>query len=128
MEYTFSWLSQSHRMSKDNDGLCATAEAFVYVAMTRPMMVFRAFHAAFAVEMLHAIAYVLWYVLSDRRRRLLHIGAASLIGEGMLISANGGDFPLGGLQERLGEPVPLFKLVVSPTPQHVGICHRVWMR
>jgi hypothetical protein len=29
MEHTFSWLSQSHRMSKDNDGLCATAEAFV---------------------------------------------------------------------------------------------------
>jgi hypothetical protein len=32
----------------------------------------------------------------------------------MPISANGGDFPLGGLQERLGEPVPLFELVVSP--------------
>jgi hypothetical protein len=33
MAHTFSWLSQSHLMSKDNDGLCATAEAFVYVAM-----------------------------------------------------------------------------------------------
>ena len=43
-------------MSKDNDGLCATTEAFVYVAMTRPMMVFRAFHVAIAVEMLLAIA------------------------------------------------------------------------
>jgi hypothetical protein len=32
----------------------------------------------------------------------------------MLISANGGDFPLDGLQERLGNPVPLFELVVSP--------------
>ena len=38
MAHTFSWQSQSHRMSKDNDGLCATAEAFVYVAMTRPMV------------------------------------------------------------------------------------------
>ena len=45
-------------MIKDNDGLCATAEAFVYVAMTRPMMFFRAFQAAIAVEMLLANAYV----------------------------------------------------------------------
>ena len=36
------------------------------------------------------------------------------MGEGMIISANGGDFPLGGLQERLGEPIPLFALGVSP--------------
>jgi len=80
MEHTFSWLSQSLQMSKDNDGLCATAEAFVYVAMTRPMVFFRAFHAAIAVVMLLAIAYVRWYALSDRRRHPLHIAAASVIG------------------------------------------------
>jgi hypothetical protein len=114
MAHTFAWLSQSRRMSKDNDGLCATAEAFVYVAMTRPMVFFWAFHVAIAVKMLLTIAYVWWYALSGRRRRLLHIAAAPLIGEGMLISANVGDFPLGGLQERLGEPVPVFELVVSP--------------
>jgi AAA ATPase domain len=56
--------------------------------MTRPMVFFRAFHAAIAVEMLLAISYVWWYALSARRRRLLHIAAASLIGEGMLISAD----------------------------------------
>jgi hypothetical protein len=82
--------------------------------MTRPMVFFRTFHAAITVEMLLAIAYVWWYAMSGRRRRLLHIAAAALIGEGMLISANGGDFSLGGLQERLGDPVPLFELVVSP--------------
>ena len=54
-------------MSNDNDGLCATAEAFVYVAMTRSMMFFRAFHGAIVVEMLLAIAYVWWYGLSGRR-------------------------------------------------------------
>ena len=78
-------------MIKDNDGWCATAEAFVYVAMTRPMIVFRAFPVAIAVEMLLAIAYVWWCALSGHRRRLLHIAAASLIGEGMLISAHGGN-------------------------------------
>jgi hypothetical protein len=51
-------------------GCAPLAEAFVYGAMTRPMVFFRAFHAAFAEEMVLAIAYVWWYALSDRRRRL----------------------------------------------------------
>ena len=35
VERTFAWLSQNRRMSKDYERLCATAEAFIYVAMTR---------------------------------------------------------------------------------------------
>jgi putative transposase len=38
VERTFSWLSQNRRMSKDHERLCATAEAFVYVGMTRLMV------------------------------------------------------------------------------------------
>jgi putative transposase len=38
VERTFSWLSQNRRMSKDYERLCATAEAFVYLAMTRLMV------------------------------------------------------------------------------------------
>jgi putative transposase len=38
VERTFSWLSQNRRMSKDYERLCSTAEAFVYVAMTRLMV------------------------------------------------------------------------------------------
>jgi putative transposase len=38
VERTFSWLSQNRRMSKDYERLCATGEAFVYVAMTRLMV------------------------------------------------------------------------------------------
>ena len=78
-------------------------------------MAFRAFHAAIAVEMLLAIAYVWWCALSGRRDRLLlRTATASLIGEGVLVAANHGDCPLGGLQERLGDPIPLFELVLSP--------------
>jgi hypothetical protein len=57
---------------------------------------------------------VWWCALSGRRDRLLCIAAATLIGEGVLVAANRGDCPLGGLQERLGDPVPLFELVLSP--------------
>src|SRR5215217_681746 len=81
--------------------------------LSRAALAFRAFHGVIAVEMLLAIAYVWWCALSGRRDRLLRIAAASLIGEGVLVAANHGDCPLGGLQERLGDPVPLFELVLS---------------
>jgi hypothetical protein len=81
--------------------------------LSRAALAFRAFHAIVAVEMLLAIAYVWWCALGGRRDRLLHVAAASLIGEGVLVAANHGDCPLGGLQERLGDPVPLFELVLS---------------
>jgi putative transposase len=38
VERTFSWLSQNRRMSKDYERQCASAEAFVYAAMTRLMV------------------------------------------------------------------------------------------
>ena len=65
--------------------------------LSRAALAFRAFHAAIAVEMLLAIAYVWWCALSGRRDRLLRLAAASLIGEGVLVAANHGDCPLGGL-------------------------------
>jgi putative transposase len=37
VERTFSWLGHNRRMSKDYERLCASAEAFVYVAMIRLM-------------------------------------------------------------------------------------------
>jgi hypothetical protein len=82
--------------------------------LSRAALAFRAFHAAIAIVMLLAIAYVWWCALSGRRDRLLRTAAASLIGEGVLVAANHGDCPLGGLQERLGDPVPLFELILSP--------------
>lgn len=82
--------------------------------LSRVALAFRAAHAAIAAEQLLAIAYVWWCALTGRRDRVLHIAAASLIGEGALVTLNRGDCPLGGLQERLGDPVPLFELVLSP--------------
>src|ERR687892_1423668 len=41
VERTFAWLCHNRRMSKDYERLCATSEAYVYVAMTRLMMVRR---------------------------------------------------------------------------------------
>ena len=38
VERTFSWFGQSRRLSKDYEYLCATSEAFIYVAMSRLML------------------------------------------------------------------------------------------
>ena len=38
VERTFAWISHNRRMAKDYERLSATAEAFVYVAMTRLMV------------------------------------------------------------------------------------------
>ena len=84
------------------------------VKLSRAAMSFRAFHAAIAVEQLLAIAYVWWCAMTGRRDRLLRIAMGTLIGEGVIVAANRGDCPMGGLQERLGDPVPLFELVLSP--------------
>jgi hypothetical protein len=82
--------------------------------LSRAALAFRTVHTAIAVEQLLAIAYVWWCALSGRGDRLLRFASASLIGEGVLVAANRGDCPLGGLQECLGDPVPLFELVLSP--------------
>ncbi|MFN8173525.1 MAG: hypothetical protein U0T02_00480 [Solirubrobacteraceae bacterium] len=74
----------------------------------------RTAHAAVAVTFLGAIAYVWWCGLTRRRGRVLRGCVAALACEGAAVAASGGDCPLGGLQERVGDPVPLFELVLSP--------------
>ena len=76
--------------------------------------IFRVLHAAIAAAFLVAIVYVWWCALSGRRGRLLSVAVTALVAEGILVLINRGDCPLGGLQERMGDPVPLFELVLSP--------------
>lgn len=74
----------------------------------------RGAHTAITVGFLAAIAYVWWCALTGRRDRWLRIAVVALVGEGVAVGVNGGDCPLGPLQDRLGDPVPLFELVLSP--------------
>ncbi len=74
----------------------------------------RVAHTLITALFLVAIGYVWWCALSGRRGRLLQVAVASLATEGLLVAANHGDCPLGCLQERVDDPVPLFELVLSP--------------
>jgi hypothetical protein len=75
---------------------------------------FRCIHAAIAGGFLLAIAHVWWCALTGRRGPLLRVAVVALLGEGAVVSANRGDCPLGPLQQRVGDPVPLFELFLSP--------------
>ena len=76
---------------------------------------FRAGHGAITVAFLCAIVHVWWCALTGRRDRWLRLAVVTLVAEGAFVTANSGDCPLGPLQERLGDPVPLFELVLSPS-------------
>ena len=77
-------------------------------------LVFRAVHAGIAAGFLSAIAYVWACAVTGRRDPLLRVAVGALTLEGVVVAANGGDCPLGPLQDRLDDPVPLFELVLSP--------------
>jgi hypothetical protein len=63
---------------------------------------------------LASIADVWWRALSGQRGPFLRPGVATLVGEGVLGAANRGDCPSGAVGDRIGDPVPLFELVLSP--------------
>jgi hypothetical protein len=77
-------------------------------------LAFRAAHTVIALGFLAAIGDVWACALTGRRDRTLRVAVTALTLEGMVVAANGGDCPLGPLQERLDDQVPLFELVLSP--------------
>ncbi len=82
--------------------------------LSRAALAFRAGHGAVTVAFLLAIANVWWCALSGRTNRWLRPAVVALAAEGAAVACNHGDCPLGGLQERAGDPVPLFEVVLSP--------------
>ena len=85
------------------------------VKLSEAARAFRAAHAVITLAFLFAIVHVWWCALTRRRDRWLRLAVSALVTEGALVAANHGDCPLGPLQERHGDPVPLFELVLSPT-------------
>jgi hypothetical protein len=83
--------------------------------LSRTARAFRAAHAAIATAFLGAIAYIWWCALTGRRDRRLRFAVTAIVSEGACVAANHGDCPLGPLQARSGDPIPLFELVLSPT-------------
>ena len=85
------------------------------------VIVWRGVHALIAVGFLCSIAYIWWCAISGRRGPLLRYSIGALAAEGLLVAANHGDCPLGPLGDRIGDPVPLFDLVVPPRAARLAV-------
>ena len=89
--------------------------------LSAPALSFRAVHAVIAIAFLAAIALVWWSAITGRSGPLVRLAVAGLITEGVVVAANEGDCPLGPLQERAGDPVPLFELVLPPRAAKLAV-------
>jgi hypothetical protein len=83
-------------------------------ALPHGALALRAVHTAVAVFELGCLGYIWACAFTGRRDRSLHVATAILVGEGAGLVAGRGNCPLGPLQRRLGDPVPLFELVLPP--------------
>jgi hypothetical protein len=82
---------------------------------------FRVGHTLIAVVDLVGLGYVWMCALVRRRDRLLHFSVAALLLEGAALVIGRGNCPLGPLQRRLGDSVPLFELVLPPRAANAAV-------
>lgn len=75
---------------------------------------FRVFHTVIAVIDLASLGYVWGCAIRRRRDNLLRVSMFALVIEGVALLVGRGNCPLGPLQRKLGDPVPLFELVLPP--------------
>ena len=85
--------------------------------LTPAAKAFRVIHTAIAAVDLAALGYIWACAISRRRGLLLTSSVAALMVEAAALVAGRGSCPLGPLQTKLGDPVPLFELVL---PAHAA--------
>ena len=78
-------------------------------------------HIAIAVVGLSSLTYTWVCALTGRRDRILRAALAALSVQGVALVIGRGNCPLGPLQQRLGDPSPLFELVLPPRAAKAAI-------
>jgi hypothetical protein len=81
-------------------------------SLGRGALALRWVHALIAVGEIVSLIYLWTCALTGRRGRALNAALVVLSMEGAVLIAGRGDCPLGPLQQRLGDPVPLFEFVL----------------
>lgn len=82
---------------------------------------FRAAHVAWGIAGMAALGHIWLCALARRRDRILATSVAFLSVEGVALLLGRGDCPFGPLQHRLGDPVPMFELVLPPRAAKAAI-------
>jgi hypothetical protein len=83
--------------------------------------VLRIGHVAIAVVGLSSLTYLWFCALTGRRDRVLGAALATLSVQAGALLIGRGKCPLGPLQQRLGDPDPLFELVLPPRAAKAAI-------
>ena len=78
-------------------------------------------HVAIGVVGLSSLAYIWFCALTGRRDRVLAAALAATALQGVALLVGRGSCPLGPLQKRIGDPVPLFELVLPPPAAKAAI-------
>lgn len=73
---------------------------------------FRLTHVGFGLLNLAALGYVWFSAAVGRRDRALGASVGLLSAEGLALLAGRGNCPFGPFQQRLGDPLPMFELVL----------------
>ena len=82
---------------------------------------FRIAHVVFGAFNLAGLGYVWLSAIRRRRDRWLGMFVAVLCGEGLALVVGRGNCPFGPFQRSLGDPVPMFELVLPPRAAKAAI-------
>ncbi|MFN8621846.1 MAG: hypothetical protein U0869_14030 [Chloroflexota bacterium] len=104
-----------------DQGSIADAARPSWVELPLGARVFRLAHLGWGIVSLAALARIWWGVATGRRGRAGWASVAWLVLEGVALVIGRGDCPAGSLQRRLGDPVPMFELVLPPRAAKAAI-------
>ena len=90
-------------------------------SLPRRAKAFRVAHVAWGLAALGALAHIWSSALRRRRSRSLWASIGFLLLQGAALVLGRGDCPAGPFQRRLGDPVPMFELVLPPRAAKAAI-------
>jgi hypothetical protein len=107
--------------SSDIERLDARQPHAAWTSLGGGAKAFRVAHAAWSAVSLASLGYV-WRCALVRRQDALLAGAVAFLSlEGVALAVGRGDCPMAGFQRRLGDPVPLFELILPPRAAKAAI-------
>ncbi|HZW44356.1 MAG TPA: hypothetical protein VFF32_08205 [Dermatophilaceae bacterium] len=90
-------------------------------SLGRGALALRGVHVLIAAGEIASLIYLWTCALTGRRDRALNAALVMLSTEGAGLVVGCGDCPLGPLQERVRDPVPLFEFVLSPRAAKLAV-------
>lgn len=90
-------------------------------SLPRRAKTFRIAHVAWGIVALLALVYIWAAAIVRHRDRLLKASIAVLLVQGMALLLGRGNCPCGPIQRCLGDPVPMFELVLPPRTAKAAI-------